>query len=168
MGWAAVAIFFAIILQIAGATAGVLWIRREIQREKQEIAEKIRVFVTAPEGSKAGTLSPLAELVEVIAHRFSYQLVQQARSQLTGHAGAVIAQEKALQQDMFVDAASAQSPLLGMIASAFPSVTKRVLKNPSALPALMNLLGSMNPGSAQSQGSSSNGGSVADRIKHQT
>jgi len=136
-------------------------------RIKQEIAEKIRVFVSAPEGSPAGTLSPLAELTEVIAHRFSHQLVMQARAQLTGAAGTVIRQEKALQQDMFVDAASAQSPLLGMIASAFPSVTKRVLKNPSALPALMNLLGQMGTGAGSpSQGSSGNGGTVADRIRN--
>jgi len=158
-----------ILTQTAGAL-GLLWYaRREYLRERQALVEQITTFVSAP---TEGGSSPLAELVELVASRFSHQFMTLAKAQIAGDRGHIGRQETALQVDILQDAATAKSPLLGLLAGAFPSVTRRLAKNPSALPALMNLLNGMGSGSGQLPmfGPGSNGsreGSVLDRLKKQ-
>jgi hypothetical protein len=159
----------------AGAVA--LWARRQIRAKEAEIRERILQFVTAPE---PGRISPLAELVELTAARFATQIVSQLKAQLMVGRSHEAKQENLLQQDIMIDTATQQSPLLGLIAGAFPSVTKRIAKNPSALPALMSLIQKMGsggsgaggqlglwPGTHATDSSGNGGGSVADRIKRQ-
>jgi hypothetical protein len=166
MGSYAIAVIVGGICQILAIAGLILWLRARISQGKQDLADKITAFVTAP---GEGQISPLAELTELVAHRFSVQLSTQLLAKLGAGKAAIARQENALQGDMFTDSLAQQSPLLGMIAAAFPSVTKRLAKNPSAMPALMNLLQGLGTGPGPGNtGSSGNGSSVADRIHHQT
>lgn len=143
-----------------------------IRTQKAEILERITQFVSAPE---PGQLSPLAELSEIIASRFANQIVSQLKAQLYASRSHEAKQEGLLQQDIMLDAATQQSPILGLLAGAFPSVTKRIAKNPTALPALVSLLQKMGAGGQlplfgpTQPGSNGSGapGSVADKIRKQ-
>ena len=160
--------------QLVAAGAAVVVARREISRAEERIRERILQFVTAAE---PGQISPLAELTEVIAARFANHMVASIKAQLYNAQSHVARQELALQSDIALDAATQQSPLVGLLAGAFPSVTKRIMKNPSALPALVSLLQKMGSGGQgqlslfgpghNGSDSSGPGGSVADRIKRQ-
>ncbi len=156
--------------QFLTAGAVVLWGRAQIRAKEKEIREQILQFVTAPE---PGQISPLGELTELVAARFANQIVSQLKAQLYAARSHEAKQEGLLQQDILLDSATQQSPLLGLLAGAFPSVTKRIAKNPTALPALMSLIQKMGSGGQLplfgpgSNGSDSSGasGSVADRIR---
>lgn len=149
---------------------GLIWYaQRVLYREKQALADHIRDFVSAP---AEGQPSPLAELTEVIAGRFAHQFMTLIRAQLGAERGHINRQETALQADILQDAAMQKSPILGLLAGAFPSVTKRLAKNPSALPALMHILEGMGSGGTQLPmfqpgPNGSREGSVRERLRKQ-
>jgi hypothetical protein len=76
--------------------------------------------------------------------------------------------EQAVAMDMAKDATNNANPILGAVLSAFPSVSKRIMKNPAALPLLTGLLGKLNiTGNLGSTGSGGNGsGSGYDPNKY--
>lgn len=158
--------------QFLTAGAVIWWGRGQLRAKEAQVRDRILQFVSSPE---PGQPSPLAELSEVIAARFANQIVSQLKAQLYASRSHEAKQEGLLQQDIMVDAATQQSPLLGLLAGAFPSVTKRIAKNPTALPALVSLLQKMGSGGqlplfphhGNGSDSSGAGGSVADRIKTQ-
>jgi hypothetical protein len=161
MQWLMLVAAIAQIFAIFGVTA---YARHAILTEKRKAAEQLRAFVEAP---AEGKLSPLAEFTELVSARLAAHLIAQVKEFIRVQGSAVARQEQSMQGEMFTEAVNAQNPLVGMLMSQFPALGKRLAKNPSALPALMNLLGNARIGGAAAIGTKSNGESVAGRIKNQ-
>jgi hypothetical protein len=131
-----------------------LYAKRSIQREKAQLLDTLRDFVTAP---AEGKLSPLAELVELCSARLAAHIISNINETMRTTTSQVKRQENALQGELFVGALSEKSPIMGLVAGAFPDLTKRLLKNPTAMIALQNLLMRQGNGGAQPSEASQGG-----------
>src|SRR4030042_6707583 len=136
-----------------------LYAKRSIQRQKTQLLDTLREFVTAP---AEGKLSPLAELVELCSARLAAHIISNINDTMRTTTSQVKRQENAIQGEMFIGALSEKSPIMGLVAGAFPDLTKRLLKNPTAMMALQGMLSKLGAGAGQS---GSDGGQYAGR-KH--
>lgn len=93
-------------------------------------------FVTAP---APGEVSPLGQFMQATATILANQVVMSVKGTLMGQASAVSKAEAGIQTDILQDTVAMNSPMLGMILEAFPSLRKRVSKSAVARLALANM-----------------------------
>lgn len=123
------------------------------------IETRIQELVTAPD---ANTPSPLAQIVDSLSQVAGTRISNQLEAKVMAHFSHISRQGNKLAEDVVQDAAEGANPLLGAALAVLPGVRKRLAKNPSALEALLPLLGRLGGGG----GSSGDGQSdVAKRIK---
>lgn len=152
----------AAIAQICAIFGIALYARHAIRSEKQDLAEQLRAFVQAP---AEGKMSPMAEMVELVSARLAAHLVAQVREFIRVQGSASKRQELAIQGELMQSEVSERNPLIGMLLSQFPGIGKRLLKNPSALPALLNLVGGL--GGGGNHGGTNTGDDIEARIRGQ-
>jgi hypothetical protein len=100
-------------------------------------------FITAPDEK---TPSPLAQFIDLISHTAGHAIAVEAKTTLMGKASAVARTEQGVLADMTGDLLTSQSPVLGGILDMFPSLKKRVLKNPELTQFIMSkLAGGLKP-----------------------
>jgi phage-related minor tail protein len=114
------------------------WIRRQAAALRDEIAETVRTFVSAPDDK---TPSPLAAVVDQFALLLAARLVQQVKAMLAGvESGASKGEQLALMQD-----ATSSSPWLALIAGIIPKrLRNQLMRNPQMIGALSKLGGGGN------------------------
>jgi hypothetical protein len=113
----------------------VRFFRREYRQLREEAAEALRGFVSAPD---ANTPSPLAAMCDQLALLLAARLVQQIKAMLAGvESGASKGEQLGLMQE-----ASQSSPWLSLIAGMLPArLRNQLLKNPQMVGALSKMVG---------------------------
>jgi hypothetical protein len=96
--------------------------------------------------------SQFAKFCDILADIFAKHITQNIKSSFMGMQSVDSKNEKRLQADLFQDIASAQSPILGAIMQSFPSVGKRLAKNPELLPMVQNLMAKIGGSAASKPG----------------
>jgi hypothetical protein len=111
------------------------WYNSELSRIRDEISSTLAAFVSSPD---ADTPSPLAVIVDQAALLLAARLMQQLKAMMAG----VESGESKGEQDLMIQAASAQSPWLALIAGMLPKrIRNQLLKNPQMIGALSKIGG---------------------------
>lgn len=149
--------FLAVILVAIAVIASItvrslIALNRRVERYEQSF---LKYMTAESEGKPSG----FALLTEAIATQFAQKLLNVFKTSALGQNSGEVRLESAVAKDMIQDAVGAQNPLFGLLMSAFPTVTKRLAKNPAALPAVLEVLGKLGKGGglAGITGSSGNG-----------
>jgi formyltetrahydrofolate synthetase len=115
------------------AFLAVRWYRSEAARIRDEVSEALRTFVTAPDDK---TPSPLAVATDMVAMLLAARFMQQLKAMMAG----VESGESKAEKDAMIDAATANSPWLALLANIIPKrLRNQLMKNPQMIGALANL-----------------------------
>lgn len=128
-----IAVIFTNILVFVAGLMLFLWVRRKISDATSQIYE----FFTPPDDK---TPSQFAQLTDAVGAQFASRIVNSARATFMQGSSVDARNAKALEGDIVTDLAASQNPLLGAILEQFPSVGKRLRKNPDLLPLGLQLL----------------------------
>ena len=132
-----------------------VWVSRERQRIKDDLAQALRDFVTSPDDN---TPSPLAVYSDMVATLLAARFTQQVKTMLAGTESGLAKGEAAGQQLALLENAP---PWLGLVAGALPKrLRTQMLKNPQMVGALSNMLAPKNGGDGASAA-----GSVRNRLE---
>jgi len=114
--------------------------------------------------SPAGENQPsaLALLISQVAHQSGQAMAMEVKTTLMGKESSLRRGERAVAGDVALDLLSQEKPLLAGVLEGFPTLKKRLLKNPALLDAALGLLGGMNKGSGSPPGG--DGGSKQDAV----
>ena len=121
---------FIILSQCAIAGAVFLYLRGE----KQKLVSQITTFFTAP---APDTLSPFALTMDNIGNQFGKHIVGHIKTSFMGLASVDSRNQKAIEGELITGAAESQSPVLAAILANFPGIRKRLTKNPSLAPMVL-------------------------------
>ena len=113
-------------------------------------------FITPPAENEP---SGLALLLAQIAHQSGQAIAQEVKTTMMGKESGMKRGEQALGADVLTDVVDSQSPILGAILDGFPTLKKRLMKNPGLVGAALNLVGGI--GKAGNGGSGPAGGGGA-------
>jgi hypothetical protein len=102
-----------------------------------KIVENVARFVSSPDGTQP---SQLALIVESAARSAGRAIAMEVKTTIMGKASVASRQETALMADMATDAINNANPILGTALDMFPTVKKRLTKNPALLEGLMGML----------------------------
>lgn len=86
------------------------------------------------------TPSILEETVDNIAQIFALRMYTTLQSRAMATKSQISRQAGLIAEDMVADQANAANPFLGMFLDQFPSVKKRLAKNPTAVQAILPML----------------------------
>ena len=140
---------------VAGlAIAGAVLVRRYLDGQKQQLLDILRSYFEAESPEKP---SQFALLVDHAAQLFAKHAVDQAKGTLLGMQSGDSRLEKAMQADIVKDMATAESPILAGLMSAFPTLGRRLAKNPAALQILPSLLSKLGINTAGGRRAGGNG-----------
>lgn len=130
-----------------------VWATRERQRIKDDLAQALHDFVSAPDEN---TPSPLAVYSDMVATLLAARFVQQVKAMLAGTESGLSKNEAAGQQLALMEGAPSWVTLL---AGALPKRLRgQLMRNPQMVGALSSLLAPKNGGAEA-------GGSVRDRLR---
>lgn len=118
------------------------------KREKQRILATIKLYFESPDNN---TPSQFALLTDAIAHQIASAIVASAKGTLMGMQSVDSKNARKLESDLMLDMATAQSPIIGMLLKQFPTVAKRIQKNPEMLPYVQQLMSKISSGSGGSE-----------------
>lgn len=113
-----------------------LVIRRAVRNTRREVEGALRGFL---EPSGEGQPSPLALTAQAFARMLAEEVKASISGAMMGQASALSKQLAAGEQDVMMDMAGKQNPLIGALLAFSPSLRKRVAKNPYAAMALSSL-----------------------------
>lgn len=114
-----------LLLTVLAGLAGGVWIALRVRTIYGQI-----VYMLTPEAD--GKQSPIAGIAAGLASLAGRAAAVEVKTTLMGHASAQSRQLSAIQGDIAEDVAAAQPGLPGLL-SAFPSLGKRIRKNPGLL-----------------------------------
>jgi len=106
---------------------GLFYAFYKVSRIKKQFSETITAFITAPDEK---TPSPLAQFVENASHVAGRAVAMEVKTTLMGKASVAARQEQAIIGDVVSDTVQTQNPLIAGVLDSFPSLKKRLLKNP--------------------------------------
>ena len=147
---------------VLGAVIGsILYTRHRVDGVYEDVQTTINEFFSAGDGDMPSRFHQAVDSVgQVIGDRLQTQMEARLMATKSHDARAL----NLLSEDVAVDQASQESPLLGMALEAFPSVRKRLAKNPIALQMLAPMLANIVKKDSRA-GSDGARGDVAKRIK---
>lgn len=124
------------------------------KHEKQAFVFSLKSYFEAPD---AETPSEFANLTELLSERFSQKLVNTAKGTFMGMQSVDAKNMNRVEGDVLTDMATQKNPLLGVIMTQYPTLARRLAKNPGLLPLVQNFM--PKPGT----GGSSPGGTNTDK-----
>lgn len=110
-------------------------------------------FIPENEGSE----TPFAITIKSIAEIFSAEIAQKMRYTFMGMESGAKRQEAAVTQAIVEDSINQESPLIGQLLGNFPTLKKKVLKNPALLGAGLEMLSKLGQNTNTGPGISNNG-----------
>lgn len=137
------ALFIVIIGVVASNVVVLFLLRRAYHREKDAFIATLRLYF---EPQEENGLSQFGALVESISERLAQRMVSSFKSSFMGMQSVDSKNLARLQGDVVQDDAAASSPMLGALLSQYPSVAKRLAKNPELLPLVQGLLHKVSAG----------------------
>ena len=121
----------------------VFFMARVYQSQKAKLLETLRAYFETPDGQ---TPSQFASLVECVADTFGHKIMTHAKATFMGTQSVDSKNIARLEGDVVQDMIAQKSPLLSVILSQFPSVARRVAKNPNLLPLIQSMLPGLGTG----------------------
>ena len=112
-------------------------------------------FITPPAENEP---SALALLFAQLAHQGGQAIAMEIKTTFMGKESGMKRGEQALAGDVLTDVVGAQSPIMGAILDGFPTLKKRILKNPGLVGAALNLVGGMAKSGTVGKGPAGGGG----------
>jgi hypothetical protein len=138
---------------------GYMTVRRAIMRgiagARAEFGSYLRAYFEAPDEN---TPSEFAKLVDAMSVTASRRVVNELKTTFMGMQSGDNRLEKAMEADVIKDMAISQSPLLESLLSMFPTLGRRLSKNPAAMQFLPGLLSKLGVGGGPGGGRDGGGG----------
>ncbi|GAH94224.1 unnamed protein product [marine sediment metagenome] len=106
-------------------------ISREVKSKYEDAQDFAKDYFT-PRGD--GLASPFADTISGIAQVVGSSVATQIKNTFTGESLLTQRQEKGIINDIAKDQLEQSNPLVAMILQQFPTLQKRLLKNPTLLP----------------------------------
>lgn len=114
----------------------------------------IQTFIT-PEGENQE--SPLGVALDLVARRFGLAVAMEVKTTFMGKESGLKRGEAAVAGDIAMDLMASSQPLIAGLLEGFPTLKKRLLKNPGLVGAALSLLG----GNGKGGGVAPGGGGVS-------
>ncbi|GAI05443.1 unnamed protein product [marine sediment metagenome] len=145
----------AVLLLLAALTSilavKLLKISREVKASYENAQDFAKEYFN-PRGD--GLPSPFADTISGIAQVVGSSVATQIKNTFTGESLLAQRQEKGILQDMAKDQLEQSNPLIAMILQQFPTLQKRLLKNPALLPMATEALSKLGKGAGGDHGRS--------------
>lgn len=144
-----VALLIINILLSASLLVGVVYGARYAYKVVRSGIERYNTYVSSPGD---GLPSPLETTIENTGEVITQKLLSRVQAQAMATSSHISRQTNAMMQDIVQDEVDQANPVVGMLLNQYPSLRKRIAKNPSALQALMPLLDRIGGGVGNSNG----------------
>ena len=102
--------------------------------------------------------SPLAMVLDDVSRKMGHAIAMEVKTTFMGKESGFKRGEQALAGDLAMDLAADQQPLLMGLLDGFPTLKKRLLKNPSLVGAALSVLGGNKPPSGSAPTGGGGGG----------
>jgi len=102
--------------------------------------------------------SPLAVVLDAVSHRAGQAVAMEVKTTFMGKESGLKRGEQAVAGDLAMDLAADQQPLIAGLLDGFPTLKKRLLKNPALISAALSLLGGNGKGGGQAPAGGGGGG----------
>ncbi|GAH92555.1 unnamed protein product [marine sediment metagenome] len=139
-----------------------LKISREV-RVKYEDAQNFAKDYFNPQGD--GLASPFADTISGIAQVIGHEVANQIQNTFKGEALVEGRQEKRILNDIAKDRLEQSNPLIATILQQFPTLQKRLLKNPALLPMATEVLSKVGKGDHHESSESTDYGEALSKYK---
>ena len=149
---------FCIIISILLAALVILLLKAAARVNNAE--QQFREFVSP---GKDNQPSPLSQFIALESKLIAQDFTNQIKTSMLGKLSGQARQENAIAGDIVSDVLNETNPMLGMILDQFPTLKKRLSKNPQMAFGAMNLLSSMGKGRGNNGNFESSGNSDSYR-----
>lgn len=125
---------------------------RAVNAQKTALINALRAYFETEEGQP----SQFAQFIDIISERLAQKMVNTAKASFLGMQSVDKRNQDRMAQDMVTDVASQANPLVGLLLTSFPTLGRRLAKNPGLLELLlpmMSNLGKKSPGPSNGQSS---------------
>lgn len=102
--------------------------------------------------------SPLAVVLDALAQRVGHSIAVEVKTTLLGKESGLKRGEQAVAGDVAMDLLGQEKPLLAGLLEGFPTLKKRLLKNPGLIGAALGLLGGNGKGGGPAPAGGGGGG----------
>jgi len=126
------------LLILAGIFAILVLFYLKIYRFYRYLSDIVRTFLTSPGKDQP---SPLAFVAQTLATTIGHAVAVEAKTTLMGKSSVIARQEQGVMGDLASDGLASASPVMSALLSSFPSLQKRLLKNPGLLSLVIGKLG---------------------------
>ncbi|MFQ5852984.1 MAG: hypothetical protein ACE5JU_20680, partial [Candidatus Binatia bacterium] len=103
--------------------------------------------------------------IPTLISTFSNEMFGKVRGMVAGQASGMARLDQGLAKAAVDDVVAGQNPLLGLAMEQFPSVKRYLVKNPQALPGVLQLLNSFLGGAQRGQGLKAGATEIMERLK---
>jgi hypothetical protein len=148
---------FCIIISLLLAALVILLLKAAAKVNNAE--QQFREFVSPGKDQP----SPLSQFIALESKMIAQDFTNQIKTSMLGKASGQARQENAIAGDIVSDVLNETNPMLGMILDQFPTLKKRIAKNPQMAFGAMNLLSSMGKGRGNNGNFESSGNSDSYR-----
>ena len=146
-------IFTVILLAICFIAAGYL-VKKYIENEKRKAQDLIKSYFLPP---AEGEPSQFGAMVDLVAQTFASRIVTSVRASLANVASIQERQAAGIEGDIAVDLLEQANPAIGLALNAFPSLKKRIKKNPNLVAMAANAIQGAGKKAAAAPAAPSNG-----------
>jgi hypothetical protein len=127
----------ALLLVSLSQIAFLVWVLYQVRRNINQIKGDFIDFVTAKDDK---TPSQLAQFAEALSHTVGHAAAIEIKTTLMGHASVSSKQQSGIESDIATDVLASSNPIASMALSAFPTLAKRLTKNPALMELALTML----------------------------
>ena len=138
-------VVFCIIISLLLAALVILLLKAAARVNNAE--QQFREFVSP---GKDNQPSPLSQFISLESKMLAQDFTNQIKTSMLGKASGAARQENAIAGDIVSDVVNETNPMLGMILDQFPTLKKRIVKNPQMALGALSLLQNAGKGSNNS------------------
>jgi hypothetical protein len=128
---------------IAALLAVLVFLLLRAAEKVNNAEQQFREFVSP---GKDNQPSPLSQFIALESKMLAQDFTNQIKTSMLGKASGAARQENAIAGDIVSDVLNETNPMLGMILDQFPTLKKRIVKNPQMAFGAMNLLSGLGKG----------------------
>lgn len=129
---------------IAALLAVLVFLLLRAAEKVNNAEQQFREFVSP---GKDNQPSPLSQFIALESKMLAQDFTNQIKTSMLGKASGAARQENAIAGDIVSDVVNETNPMLGMILDQFPTLKKRIVKNPQMALGALSLLQNAGKGS---------------------